>query len=55
MGEVGVGGQGGGELVPQLSDFFLGGEVEGVEPNACQQEGGALLGRALVNELSFRD
>ena len=54
-GEVGVGGQGRGEPVPQPSDLFLGGKVEIVESDTCRGGGGAFLGREPMNELSFRD
>ena len=52
-GEVGVGGQSRGEPVPQPSDFVFGGEVEVVKPDAHCGAGGAFLGGAPVNELSF--
>ena len=55
MSEVGVGGQGRGEPVPQPSDLVLGGEIQVVESDACGGRGGTLLGRALVDKFGLGD
>ena len=52
-GEMSVGCQGRGKPVPQTSDFVFGREVEVVESNAGRGGGGASLGRAPMNKLSF--
>ena len=50
-----VGGQGGGEPIPQPPDFILVGKVQVVKSDSCSSRGGALLGRAPVDEFGLRD
>ena len=54
-GEMGVGGQGRGEPVPQPSDFGFGRKVQVVKPDACGGRGGAFLRCAPVDKLGFWD
>ena len=54
-GEVGIGGQGGGEPVPQPSDLLLAGEIQVVESDARAGRRGTLLGRATVDKFGLGD